>query len=78
MLATYRQAILHNGTQLSRAANAKSNNSRIGKYDNNISGAAHKIFITGGMEGTCREQQMEGGREGEEQSERERGTEGTA
>lgn len=37
--------------KLSRPANANNNNSGIGKYDNHISDCAHKIFITGGMEG---------------------------
>lgn len=54
---------------LSRAANANSNNSGIGKYDNNISGLAHKIFIIGWREhaGSSRREE---GREGEEQSEK--------
>jgi len=36
--------------KLSRAANANSNSGGMGKYDNNLSGSAYKIFITGGKE----------------------------
>lgn len=51
--------------ELRGAANAKGNNSRVGKYDNSISGRAHKIFIskgTGGRERKWREKQKEGGK----------------
>lgn len=60
-LATGRQ--YYTMGKLSGAANANGNNSRVGKYDNSISGRAHKIFITegtGGRERTWREQHKGG------------------
>lgn len=40
--------------KLSRAANANGNDCTVGKYDNNISGRAHQIFITEGTGGRGR------------------------